>query len=153
MIKTLVEKNVGLEIRSLAKYISRYLNEFCTNDPDIVVSGSQGLILSYIYDHIHENIYQKDIEKEFNIRRSTATGLLQSLENKGYIEKQSVDFDARLKKLTLTQKAIHAQKNVDHHVESLQNKMLQGLSEEEIHQFIKIVEKMKENLLKESNNG
>ena len=51
------------------------------------------------------DIYQKDVEKEFQIRRSTATGTLQILEKNGFIRREPVKQDARLKKLVPTDKA------------------------------------------------
>ena len=46
----------------------------------------------------------RDIEREFSITRSTVTNILQLMERKGYITRQSVEQDARLKQLVLTEK-------------------------------------------------
>ena len=43
-------------------------------------------------------VFQKDIEATFNIRRSTATGLLQCFRGNGFVKRVSVDYDARFKK-------------------------------------------------------
>ena len=53
----------------------------------------------------NQNIFQKDIEKEFNIRRATATSALKLMEEKSLIVRLSVKNDARLKKVILTPKA------------------------------------------------
>lgn len=37
------------------------------------LTGPQGLVLGYLYDHQDKDIF-KDIEATFNIRRSTAAG-------------------------------------------------------------------------------
>ena len=43
----------------------------------IGISGAQGNILDYILvESVHRNVYQKEIEKEFGLRPSTATGAL-----------------------------------------------------------------------------
>ena len=49
-------------------------------------------------------VFQRDIEREFSITRSTVTNILQLMERKGYITRQSVEQDARLKQLVLTEK-------------------------------------------------
>ena len=98
-------------------------------------------------------IQDEDIEKFFNIRRSSATGLITSLEEKEYITRESVASDARLKKLILTDKAKNAVSLVDEQVIDLEEKMMQGISEEEIEFFRKIIAKMTKNLLEESRNG
>ena len=74
-----MEHRIGMEIRVLSKYMGRYLDDI--HGIDCMLSGPQGLILIYLCEN-DEEVYQKDIEKYFNIRRSTATGLLNSLENK-----------------------------------------------------------------------
>lgn len=140
---------IGMEVRALSKYIGRYLNNI---QSQYDITGPQGLILMYIYQ-TDEDVYQRDIEKFFNIRRSTATGLITSLEEKEYIIKESVMSDARLKKLVLTKKAKNAVNLVDTQVVQLEEKMLQGISEEEIQTFRKIIAKMTKNLLEDSENG
>ena len=140
---------IGMEIRALSKYIGRYLNSI---QKQYDITGPQGLILIYIYQS-EKDVYQKDIEKFFNIRRSSATGLITSLEEKEYITRESVASDARLKKLILTNKAKNAVSLVDEQVIDLEEKMMQGISEEEIEFFRKIIAKMTKNLLEESRNG
>ena len=140
---------IGMEVRALSKYIGRYLNNI---QSQYDITGPQGLILMYIYQ-TDEDVYQRDIKKFFNIRRSTATGLITSLEEKEYIIKESVMSDARLKKLVLTKKAKNAVSLVDTQVVQLEEKMLQGISEEEIQTFRKIIAKMTKNLLEDSENG
>ena len=99
------EKRIGIEIRVLANLIGRCLNEVGFNDEQNSLTGPQGLVLGYLYDHQEHDIFQKDIEAAFNVRRSSATGLLQCLEANGFIERVSVAYDARLKKIVLTEKA------------------------------------------------
>ena len=140
---------IGMEIRALSKYIGRYLNSI---QKQYDITGPQGLILIYIYQS-EKDVYQKDIEKFFNIRRSSATGLITSLEEKEYITRESVASDARLKKLILADKAKNAVSLVDEQVIDLEEKMMQGISEEEIEFFRKIIAKMTKNLLEESRNG
>ena len=55
-------------------------------------------------DHADTEIYQKDIEQEFKVSRATASNMLQLMERKGLIVRESVSCDARLKKISLTRK-------------------------------------------------
>ena len=43
-------------------------------------------------------MFQRDVEQVFSLSRSTATGILQQLEEKGLLRRESVPSDARLKK-------------------------------------------------------
>ena len=42
--------------------------------------------------------FQKDIEQRFAVGRSTVTNLIQLMEKKGFVKRESVKQDARLKK-------------------------------------------------------
>ena len=63
-----------------------------------------GWIVQYLYNNQDRPVFQRDIERDFSITRSTVTNILQLMERKGYIERQSVPQDARLKMLVLTEK-------------------------------------------------
>ena len=90
-------------INKLSKKIRRYCDR---NASEMGLTGTQGRVLCYIFITSQwQDIYQRDIEDVFEIRRSTATGILQLLERDGYIERVSVPTDARLKKIVLTDKA------------------------------------------------
>ena len=62
----------------------------------------QGWIIGYLYQNRDKEVFQRDIQEQFSIRRSTVTGILQLMEKNGLITRSSVERDARLKKLELT---------------------------------------------------
>ena len=62
------------------------------------LTAMHGWILGYLCRNEHKDIFQKDIEAEFKICRSTVTNILKLMEKKGYIKRESVPYDARLKK-------------------------------------------------------
>ena len=63
-------------------------------------------IIDFLSHDWKEEYFQQDIEKEFNIQRSTTTVLLQRMEKKGLIYRQSSKKDARKKSVHLTEKAL-----------------------------------------------
>lgn len=145
-----MEHRIGMEIRVLSKYMGRYLDDI--HGIDCMLSGPQGLILIYLCEN-DEEVNQKDIEKYFNIRRSTATGLLNSLEKNGYITKEPVENDKRMKKIKATEHAYSTVEKIDNHVIQLEKIMLDGIDEKEVKQFRDTISKMTLNLVKESKNG
>lgn len=145
-----MEHRIGMEIRVLSKYMGRYLDDI--HGIDCMLSGPQGLILIYLCEN-DEEVCQKDIEKYFNIRRSTATGLLNSLEKNGYITKEPVENDKRMKKIKATEHAYSTVEKIDNHVIQLEKIMLDGIDEKEVKQFRNTISKMTLNLVKESKNG
>ena len=140
------EKKIGVEIKIIANLIGRNLNELYFNDCNISLTGVQGLVLGYLYDNQDEDVFQKDIEANFNIRRSTASGLLQSLEANGFIKRVSVDYDARLKKIILTDQAFVLRQELEGHLQHLETILTANLQSEEIEELLRIISKMKRNL-------
>ena len=137
--------SIFLELRKLANLMHRALCvqrqhfQDCDNATHI-----QMCVLRFL-NEAKGDIYQRDIEKEFSIRRSTATILLQNLEEKGLIYKQNVESDARLKQIILTQKAKEFHRKMKQYADSFEQMILDGISAEEQQEFIKILEKMADN--------
>ena len=104
-------------------------------------------MMGYIMDHEEtQDIFQKDIEEEFNIRRSSATVMLQGLEQRGYIRRTQIEKDARLKKIELTEKARKLQKRVRSEIDRFHEQLEKDLSKEEKEEFFRLLDKIKSNL-------
>jgi DNA-binding MarR family transcriptional regulator len=100
------EKHIGKRIRIISNLVRRKIDNELSHK-GMELTSSQARIIGFVYRQIPiRNVYQRDIETEFDIRRSTATNTLQLLEKSGYISRVSVDEDARLKKILLTEKGI-----------------------------------------------
>ena len=111
------------------------------------MSGAQGNILNYILvDGRKRPVYQKDIEKEFGLRPSTATEALKNLEAKGLICRISEKQDGRLKRIELTSKAEEIRHLITSEIAESENLLIKGITEEERRIFIEIGKKMLKNL-------
>ncbi|MBS1368931.1 MAG: MarR family transcriptional regulator [Lentisphaeria bacterium] len=131
-------------INTLSKKIRRYCDR---NAAEMGLTGTQGQVLCYIFIASRwQDIYQRDIEDVFEIRRSTATGILQLLERDGYIERVSVPADARLKKIVLTAKAKELQPMVVREAGRVDALLKSGLSEEEVNVYIRLSERICNNI-------
>lgn len=64
---------------------------------------SQARTLIYIYHNQGHSIYQSDLEKYFQIRKASVTGLIDSLNKLNLIERKESSKDKRKKKLFLTE--------------------------------------------------
>ena len=108
----------------------------------------QGLIIGYISRQTKEgkDVYQKDIEKEFSIRRSTATGILQIMEKNDLIKREQINEDARMKKIVLTNKAIQMNKKIIEGFDTVTGIAFNGISQEELETIQKVIFKMQKNL-------
>ena len=111
------------------------------------ISGAQGNILDYIIlESMAHDVYQKEIEQEFGLRPSTATEALKTLEAKGLIHRVPNKNDARYKKIIFTEKAEAIRETLKAEIEGSERLLLDGISEEEKQEFLRIAQRMLENL-------
>ena len=90
------EKWIGFELKVVNNLIRRNLDVRFAEAGLDEVSGMQGPILDFVQGKSREkDVFQRDVEREFNIRRSTATVMLQNLEQKGLIVREPVDHAGR----------------------------------------------------------
>ena len=92
------------QLRRVNNLIFRKIGQIARTNGVEAVTPMHGWIMEYLYRNSDTPVFQRDIEREFSITRSTVTNILQLMERKGYITRQSVAQDARLKQLVLTEK-------------------------------------------------
>ena len=141
------ERNdIGFKVRMLSNLIRRDVeksrNEIGINLP----KGINGWAISYFYENMGKDIFQKDFESEFSIRRSTASSILKTMEQNGFVERISVPYDARLKKIVLTEKATEIHKAVIKDIEKREKRLRNGISQGEIDAFLNTLTKLTANM-------
>ncbi|WP_187287396.1 MarR family winged helix-turn-helix transcriptional regulator [Gottschalkia acidurici] len=111
------------------------------------MTGTQGAVLNFIYTQSkNQNVYQRDIEIEFEIRRSSVTSMVNNLEKGGFIKRERVPEDSRLKRIVLTDKAISIAEQLQNSIDEVNRAILKGLNNEEIQYLDLILTKITENL-------
>ena len=109
-------------------------------------TAMHGWILGYLSRHRNEDIYQRDIEKEFSVTRSAVTAVVKKMENCGYIERVEVKHDARLKKLVITDKGEEMYKKIIESFQKTDSIITEGVDEEEYEAFMTVCRKIRDNL-------
>lgn len=109
---------------------------------------SNGWIIGYLYENSDKDIFQKDIEQNFSLASSTVSSVLTLMEEKELIKRESVPYDARLRKLVLTEKALNIQKTVIDGSIKLERIMLENFTEDEKKILFCLLEKIHNNLKK-----
>lgn len=144
------QRHLGRELHRLDNGIRRFL---CKNSAAIKskdeVTGTNLRIIRFLKHNEHRDIYQKDVEKEFGITRSTASRVLVLMEEKGLVKRLSVEHDARLKKLVLTEKSARMGEAMHQVGEKTDTLLLQGFSDAEKEQLYDFIDRMVENLGRE----
>ena len=73
-------REVGHEIHVLSNMIGRKIDEEKRQRNMGDVSPVQTWVIRYLHDHKGQEICQRDLERDFNVTRSTVTGILQIME-------------------------------------------------------------------------
>jgi DNA-binding MarR family transcriptional regulator len=100
-----------------------------------------------------EIVFQKDIEKEFGITRSTASKVISLMESKGLIIRKSVSNDLRLKQLVLTDEAKKIVLAVKEDLNKFEKRLTYGLTEEEKELLSSILGKIEKNIFEGGKNN
>ncbi|MDF2908664.1 MAG: transcriptional regulator, MarR family [Herbinix sp.] len=136
------EQHIGKRIRIISNLVRRKIDNVLSQK-GMELTSSQGRIISFVYRQIPiRNVYQRDIEMEFDIRRSTATNTLQLLEKSGYISRVSVDEDARLKKILLTEKGIGICKVIRESISEVEGGLKNIYTTEELTELFYLLDKL-----------
>lgn len=139
---------IGFRIKTLSRMIKKEIDNTPTFRQNENLTGIQGWVLRFLYDKekAGEDVFQRDVERTFQIRRSTATELFNTMEQNGYVVRTPVERDARLKKLSLTEKGRHLQEEVLSAIDGVDQSLTRDFTEEEKETLIRLLEKLKENL-------
>lgn len=141
-----MKHRLGFEIGRTSRLIRRHLDSSATKIYTDKLTGTHGRAIGFFRHNSDRDIFQKDFEQEFNIRRSTASSMLSLMEKNGLIKRESVPYDARLKKIVLTDKAIEIQNYVDSNLDSFEKNISEGISDSELETFISVLGKINKNL-------
>lgn len=114
---------------------------------DDELTPMQRHILNYILlETLHRDIYQKNLEEEFQVRKSTVSGILKLIEKNGFIYQESVKEDARLKRILPTKKAEALRPSILEHIHETEIRMTEGVSEQDLFLCKKVLYQMCQNL-------
>lgn len=135
--------------KSAARYIGKLSNKIRrkidASSSHGELSGAQGKALHFILAQTN-NVFQKDIEEEFGLRPPTATELLKKMERDGLIRREAVSYDARLKRIIATEKALRYKEQVISDLENLENELTRGIDAGDLKVFFRVMDKMFGNL-------
>mgnify|MGYP001114152033 FL=1 len=138
------ENQLGPKIKRLSHSMGMLFRQLARDnglDEATVISGR---IMGLIY-FSEKDVFQKDVEDAFHITRSSVTSAVKLMEKKGYIRREPVSGDARLKKLTLTDKGVEAHEAAVRAMRRAEELTCRGLTEVEREEFMRICDKLTQN--------
>ncbi|MBR4123366.1 MAG: MarR family transcriptional regulator [Clostridia bacterium] len=140
------ENDIGFVVRKLSNLIKRDVEKSRIKLGFEDIKGINGWAIAYFYENRDKDVFQKDFETKFSIRRSTASVILKTMEQKGLIERIGVKSDARLKKIVLTEKAVDIHKKITKEIEEREARLRKNVTEEELKVFFNCITKFCANM-------
>ena len=139
-------KYIFFEMHKCSRLIKRYIDNNTDKEKFDKLTGAHGWAIGFLYHNRDRDIFQRDFEKECNVRPSSATSMLKLMEKNGLIKRVGVDYDARLKKIVLTEKAIKIEETLDEKFAALEKRLSTNISEEELETFFAVLSKIRKNI-------
>ena len=144
MKQKLNEMYVGRLIHILSHTMKRH-NPAEVMENDDLTTMQKHVLKFILLETMHRDLYQKDIEEEFQIRKPAVTGILKLMEKNGYIYRESAKQDARLKQIIPTEKAEKIRPAILKSIEEGEAKMLRGIPKEDVELCKQVLWQMYEN--------
>lgn len=136
---------IGSNLTAVANFYNHRRTELQKKIYSNAFGASNGYIISYLCENEDKNIFQMDIEREFDLSRSTVSTILKELEKEELIERKSVIIDARLKKVVPTQKAKMINEACSKEIAHFFYDLASNLSDDEFCTFVKVLNTLKKN--------
>jgi len=137
-------ENLGLEIRLLSNLIYKRMNQVTMEAEKLTFH--QCLILQHLMENEKKEIYQKDIENLFSIKRSTANQMLKTMEVRGYIVRITSKEDSRKNILNITPNGKKACENLTQNMYDFMKKLHGDIDTKELIQFQKTLKRLQKNI-------
>ena len=142
-----MEKNQNRQaISFLMKLIADRVSTLFSLRADTPVTAAQGRLLMYLEARGGGPVSQRDIEQYLNVSHTTAKGLLQRLEEKGFVRTAFDSRDGRVKNAYVTEKADQCREDLSNHIDSITAQMMHGLADEEELQLMDLLRRVYRNI-------
>lgn len=138
-------RGLSVRLRMLNNAVRRYLDRHSRKREVDNLTCSNAWIIGYVSDS-GGSVFQRELENEFGVTRSTASKVLILLEKKGLIRREGVSHDARLKKITLTEKAQEIADTMREDNIIMEQKLLQGFSDSELEVLYGFLDRIQNNI-------
>lgn len=137
---------LSFRLRTLQNEITRYIDRNAREQGVDEVTLSNVWVLRVLYENRKSEVFQKDLEIECGLARSTVTGIVKLMECKGLILRESVAEDLRLKKISLTEEGVAAYKLMLKVINDTERALIKDVTMDERSSFLAVLKKMQRNM-------
>lgn len=110
------------------------------------VTASQGRVLAYLISRDGEPVSQKDIEQYLGVSHTTAKGIVQRLEQKGWVTTAFDNEDGRLKNVYLTDTSRSFHETISQQISVIEDALLAGVEEKDHRCLRELLKRMYDNI-------
>ena len=136
---------IGREIKMahliLSRRFHKYTKKYIGEDATIMHTW----IIGFLAKNGDKEVFQKDIEKEFQLAKSTTTSILKLMEKKELITRKSVEYDDRLKQISLTDKGLEIASAVWDNIKESEKLLVRGIPEDKLETFYEVLDQVCKN--------
>ena len=134
---------IGFYLSLIKKKMDKHMNEGLKKYD---LTKIQRDILGYLHFTDKNPVIQKDIEEHFHISNPTVTGILNRLEQKGFIERKQSLKDKRVRTIVLTKKEQDLHEDIENQICLMESKFENALGIEKQKQLLEILKELAQNL-------
>lgn len=140
--------NRDIKLGLLLKFIQKAIERDCNSMlGEMNITSTQLDVLMFLIKNRNGEMNQKDIEKAFQIKNPTVTGILKRLEQKGMVRRVADSRDGRYKRIVVSEKSMEMEKKILQKGEQIERRITDNLSLEEQEQLKGLLVKVLGNFL------
>lgn len=135
----------NISISSMIQHLGMQMQKLTKNKEwEIDITASQARVLMFIAQELEkgEMVFQKDVERAFNIKGSSVSSILNALEKNKWICREKVDYDARLKSIVLAEMSYQIMNEMREFWAEVDDSIRNTLSDAEFIVFCQCMEKI-----------
>lgn len=141
-----MERQVLNELKCFEKKAMRIINRDLPKLTDGPRNLTEVQIMTYLYNHQDQEVYLKDIVAALKLQKSSITERLDIMEGNGLIIRVEDENDRRRKRVMFAPEVEERNQIFNDNLNSLNKKIIEGISQEKISIFLEVLDLMSENL-------
>ncbi len=145
------EQSIGSEIKKIDNLIIRKIMSYSKNN-SYMLSPSQMMITRFLYKNSDKVVYQKDLEGALSFRKSTISGIIQTMMKNNIISTESSKDDLRSKRIILTPYGKKINKEIEKNIIEFEKVLKNNIKEDDLRVFFKVTKQIQNNLKGENDD-
>lgn len=140
------QRHLGGYFRAISTALSQQMQQNCEA---LGLTATQSMFLHHLWYREHilcQPTYAKDLERFFELKHPTVSGILQRMDAAGFLTMQLSDTDRRCRSIHLTEKAEAAHSRTEQHIQQAEALLLHGMTPAEVVEFRRLLQLSATNL-------